>query len=435
MHTRIDISAAALAVALLASPQLSLAQGLNLDLGIVAVDANIGLGGNSLLDVDAGVTLGGNGGTAIGAGVTLGSTDSQGSLLDVDISTGSTRPATGPNGGATGPNGGTLINLGGPARPNAAALDVDIDVLPRRNSVPTTTGNRLLSGDIRLGAIGSDSARGEALLGLITTPNLADIDLDAAIDDRRVAITAVADLLGADQLAVIHAAIGTGGAGRGELLSSLSASRELGSILGRQGIDLEDVLAIQIAENGAAEIFVLGDTVTVALLGDNGNLLDVGVGGLADIDIDLFPDNGPGPNPAPNPGPNPGPTPGGGNGGGNGGNAGTTPNGGSITLPPTRVGARFSIASLNCEVGIVALAKGVQAPPQAILRAQTLELVRIEGCERSLVDNEAASIRAAIAGNPAIAGVLEAAAIPLDQVIGATIRGGALTLFIKPAQG
>ncbi len=104
--------------------------------------------------------------------------------------------------------------------------------------------------------------------------------------------------------------------------------------------------------------------------------------------------------------------------------------GGELATP---VGAGFGIATLDCNIGVLALANGLYATPGAIAGADSLELVRIDGCERSLVDTEISTIRSAIAVNPAISGALDDASIPLDHVIGATIQGGTLTLFIEPA--
>lgn len=459
MHTNSYISTAALAAALLATPQASLAQdlGLNLDLGVlgVGVDADVNVGGESLLGVDADVTTG-----------STGSSGSGNSLVDLDVDVGS----------RTGPNGGTLIDLGGNGS-DTALVDADID-LPGR----TSGGTALVTGDVRIGALASGN-RSEALLGLIDSPNLANIDLDAAIDDRRVAIVAAADLLGSEDLADIRAAIETGGPGRTELRDALNASVELGAILGNGGIDLDDVLAVQVAENGATEVIVLDDAVEVALLGrggnladlsvgdlatldldllsddelaaldldllpdelaaavelrllgNDGNLADLSIGDLADLDIDLLPGggddgNGGGTPPGGNPGGGEGGTPGSPGSGGNGSDSdGPTVIG---TLPPTTIGASFGVAALDCQIGVLALASGLDATPRAIAGARTLELVRIEGCQRSLVDAEVATIRAAISANPAIIAALQQASIPLDEVIGATIQGGTLTIFIDP---
>ena len=443
MQTKSHISAAALAAALFAVPQLASGQilGVDLDLDVLGVeaDADVDVGGDKLLDVDAGVDLGGD--TGLDASVDVGGTDADDSLVDIDLNA-SGAAAT----GATGPNGGRLIDLN--ISDDDAALDADIDLLPRDD------GTSLVDGTVRIGAL-DDDRRGQALLDLIDSPNLAEIDLDTTIDDRRVSILAAADLLAADELARIDAAITAGGEGRDELLAALDASVELGGILGTEGIDPEDVLAVQVADNGAAEIIVL-DRVQLALLGDDAeddgqvDLADLTVAELGAVDVDLLTgadstddDNG--------------------NGGGSGGNGDTGGSGddgsGSGSGPgddggagtdgdtsasddadtaasgqlPSPVGARFGIALLDCNIGVLALANGVDATPRAIAGAESLELVRIDGCERSLVDAEIGTIRTAIAVNPAITDALDDASIPLDHVIGATIQGGTLTLFVEPA--
>lgn len=552
MQTKSYISAAALAAALLSSPHIALAQALGLDVDLdvlgIETDADVDIGGESLVDAD--VTVGSNGSDTDAASPASG----DGSLVDIDIVGNS----------ATGPNGGTLIDLD-VGDSDEALLDADLDVLGGTSN----DGSALLTGHIRIASLGED-ARKDALLDLIDIPNLAELDLDAVIDDRRVAIVAAADLLAPDALGDIRAAIELGGDGRAELLDALSASVELGAILGTQGIDLDDVLAVQIAENGAAEVIVLDGTVELAMLGDNGDLadltaseladldvdllsreelaevdldllpdelrttaqlrllgsdskdadltpgeladidldllsreemaeLDVGllpqpvaaavnfrllgddggladrpVGDLASIDLGLLPGNGSddgagtaGGDDAGNTGGSGGPpsTGPGGSAGGTGGGAGDdgtgTGNGGTgdgnddsglapdatadlgnnaappvapviATLPPPQVGVGFVIASLGCDIGTLALASGQEATPQAIAGADSLELVSIDGCERSLVDSQVDTIRAAITLNPAISDVLDDAQIPLDEVIGATVQDGTLTLFIEP---
>ncbi|WP_108462299.1 hypothetical protein [Devosia naphthalenivorans] len=590
MRTKSHISAVALAAALITTPQISMAQDLSVDLGGVGVDADVSIGGDSLVDVDAGAEVGGESGLGVDAGVSVGGSEPEdglvdanlgvdsggsendGNLVDVDASVGSGSGSIG-NGdadlvdvdlgigsgssgaGDTGPNGGTLIDL-----------DANIGATGG-GDVPATGpsgGNTLITGDIRIGSIGDDDARADALLGLIASPKLADIDLDATIDDTRVSIVVVAELLGAEAMANIEAAIQSSGDGRSELIDALSNSVELASILGKEGIDLSDVLAVQIVENGATEVIVLDRTVTVALggdesdlanlgigdtaeldvdllsdeelaavdldllpddqraevqlrllsdghdladmpvddlanidldllsddqlasldldvlpetlrtpiqlrlLGDEGNLADLSVGDLAELDVGLAPGGGDSDD-----GDTGGGGDGNGNGGGNGdgdggdndggagegggggtgtggednggangganGNAGGGSDDAADTVTDTAASSsaqaegRFGIASLGCGIGVLALANGRDATPQAIVSAESLELVRIDGCERSLVDAEIDSIRSAIDTNAAISNVLEQASIPLDQVIGATIQGGTLTLFIDPS--
>lgn len=496
MQTKSHISAAALAAALFAVPQLASGQilGVDLDLDVLGVEAgaDVDLGGDKLLDVDAGVSLGNDAG--LDASVEVGGTDADDSLVDIDPNaSGSGADA---DDATTGPNGGQLIDL-----------DVSND-------------DTVLDGTIRIGAL-DDDRRAQALLDLIADPDLADLDLDAAIDDRRVSILAAADLLSDDDLARIDAAVTAEGDGRGELLAALEASVELGAILDKEGIDPTDVLAVQVADNGAAEIIVLGDRVHLALLGDDGDAADLAVGNLATGNVDLLsgeelveadiellpqgeqpittrlrllanadPDDGQvdladlsiaelsqldinlltggdsaggngdtggnGGAGGSDDGGSTGGTGGAGDDGSGAGNDGSgsggsgsddsTGNGSNDTGSATDdtgsaiagdlatpVGAGFGIATLDCNIGVLALANGVDATPGAIARADSLELVRIDGCERSLVDAEIGTIRSAIAVNPAITDALDDASIPLDHVIGATIQGGTLTLFVEPA--
>lgn len=555
MHMNSHVSAAALAAALLATPQLVLAQGL---------DLGVNVGGESGINVDAGVDT--DNGLDIGADVGIGessdnvvdldvgvggdstSDDSGNSLVDVDLGLAGEGSSS-----SIGPNGGTLIDLGG------SLVDAEVTLLDGSSG-----GNNLVNGDIRIAAL-DRTARADAMLGLIEDPGLADIDLDASIDDTRVSIVAAADLFDTASLADIELAVKTGGEGRTQLLDALSASVELSAILESEGIDLSDVLAVQIAENGAAEVIVLDGPVQLAALGDNGNLADLTADDLADLDIDLLSDEELAEvnlellpealrsravvrllesRDTPQPGALPqgelvsidvaaladdpvaaeldaalttggddlaeltadvnlvdrlddagiapeavaalrigadddllvfvdagvddtltasiglgGTDAGAGTGGGSGdgsdtggtdsGNdtgtdvdtsAGTDGSGADTTvaaggdvigtLPATSVGAAFSIAALTCETGILAMANGAEASPQAIAAADSLELVRVEGCERSLVDADIAAIHSAIEANRAISSTLEGAGIPLDQVIGATVQDDTVTLFL-----
>lgn len=584
MRTNSYISAAALAAALLSAPSLAQAGGLglglslggdngvNVDVGVggddgLGVDAGVSVGGDDGLNVDAGANVGGSqGGISVDAGLSSGDNGSDDNLVDVDLGTNRPDTPTGSlvdvnlgstsNSGHAGPHGGSLINLGG-GHHSAGTTGTTTPVL----------SNNLLNGGVRIGALGTGERSG-ALLGLIDSPNLANIDLDATVDDRRVSILSAVDLLGTEDLVDLEAHLDLGGAGRGELLDALGASHVLGSILGSHGVDLSDVLAVQVAENGATEVIVLDDTARVALLGRNGDLADVTVGDLANLDIDLLSDEelaaidlnllpedlqaevklrllgvdettgdfngdiadlsvaeladlnldllsdeelaqlnldllpeslrtavevrllgndgdladvsigdlariniallgddggmgteetddgtGGGDDGTGGNGGNNGGSDGGGNGSGDDGSGGngTGNNGGGSgtgggfpgvdetivgsidTMPVAQLGAGLTIAALSCDVGVLALAQGADASPSTIASADSLELVSVNGCQRGLVDPNLPEIHAAIEENPAITDVLDGAQIPLDQVIGATIQAGTLTLFIEPA--
>lgn len=627
MRTNSSISAIALAAALLAAPQATQAAGLglglslggsdgvNVDVGVgtgdgLGVDAGVSVGGDDGLNVDAGANVGGSqGGIGVNAGLSSGDRGSDDNLVDVGIGTnnhdsgGSLVDVNLGSTGQTGPHGGSVISLGGGSQTaNTGGTTSPAPVL----------SNNLLNGGIRIGSLGTGERNG-ALLGLIDSPNLANIDLDATVDDRRVSIISAVDLLGTEDLIDLEAHLDLGGEGRNELLDALTNSNVLGSVLGNEGIDLSDVLAVQVAENGATEVIVLDGVTRVALLGDDGNLADLSVGDLATLDIDLLSDeelaqidlallpddlrtevqlrllgldgdgtgidladlsageladldidlltdeqlaridldllpedlrteveirllggngdladltvdelanlnidllsdeelaeinldllpeelqtavqirllgidgdiadisvaelaqinlsllddgemgtesipgdgtgggddgtggNGGGTGGGDTGGSDDGGNTGGNGGGSTGGGTGTAPLPvgvdetvvGSIgTMPGAEVEAGFTIAALDCGVGVLALAQGLEASPSTIASADSLELVSIDGCARSLVSPDAESIRAAIEDNPAINQVLDNAQIPLDQVIGATIQAGTLTVFIEPA--
>jgi hypothetical protein len=113
-----------------------------------------------------------------------------------------------------------------------------------------------VTGVTRLLALGSPTARAEALLERIADPGLAEIDLDASIDDRRIALVRVDEVLSEDALADIEVAIGDNREGRADLLAVLEDSAVLSSVLNREGVALEDVLAVEIGADGLTEVLV-----------------------------------------------------------------------------------------------------------------------------------------------------------------------------------
>ena len=114
MRSHSSISAAALAVALIATVPASQAQLLGVDLnlgGESGIDAGVSVGGDSLLDVDVDA---GSGSSDDLLDVEVGGSGADDSLVDVTVG----------GGPATGPNGGTLIDLG--VGTDEAVLDADV---------------------------------------------------------------------------------------------------------------------------------------------------------------------------------------------------------------------------------------------------------------------------------------------------------------------
>ena len=85
MRTKSLISSVALAAALITTPQMAMAQGLSVDLGGVGVDADVSIGGDSLVDVDAGAEVGGESGLGVDAGVSVGGSEPEDGLVDANL--------------------------------------------------------------------------------------------------------------------------------------------------------------------------------------------------------------------------------------------------------------------------------------------------------------------------------------------------------------
>ncbi|WP_172125595.1 MULTISPECIES: hypothetical protein [unclassified Devosia] len=294
MFLRSSISVLALTAALAASP--ASAQLLDADIGSGGVDIsvggddglNVGVGGGDG-GLDAGVGLGGDNGinadvglggdTAVDADVDVGGDDGLGvdaeiggdAAVDVGVEAGDSEMVSGTVlGGDGSPRANVLdtdvnviqgapvsadVNLGSGSR-SGAAVDADVQIGAQQTATidPTQTVN----GGTRLLALGSPTARTEALIELIADPGLAEIDLDASIDDRRIALVRVDEVLSEAALAEIEIAIGDNPEGRADLLAVLEDSAVLSSVLEREGVALEDVLAIEVGADGLTEVLVRG---------------------------------------------------------------------------------------------------------------------------------------------------------------------------------
>ncbi len=300
MRIQSRISALAFAAAILATPQLAFGQislGVNLggnsdngglglgagvDLGIgdtnVNVDAGVGVGGDSLVDADVDIRSNSSGNN--GGGLNVGA-EVLGNDRAVGVSVGTGTRNTG-NGG----------NLGVDATVLGDDGLVDADVTLGNGRTTGGTANPRPSQPalgVRVSAL-DDAARVEALIGQIDDPQLAGADLDDLIDDTRVSIVALADILGEDEVDDIRARVELGGAGREELLAAIDASVELGSILDRQGLGAGDVISLSVSSDGSAELLVVDLDIGLASADDAGEDA-TDLSNLADLDIDLLTDD------------------------------------------------------------------------------------------------------------------------------------------------
>jgi hypothetical protein len=282
MHIQSRISVLALAAALAVAPLPALAQislginlGANASKSALGLDAGVDLGlGEHDLEVDAGIGVGGDSLVDVDVGVGAGSSSDDSTQLDVDAEV-----------------------LG-----DDDLLDADVTLQSGQSTMRNQPVSRTdASGEtvgIRVSAL-DESARLDILAGQVNNPDLLDVDLDAAIDDRRVAIVALADLLGIEDAAEIRILLDAGGKGRDDLIAALDASVELGAILDRHGLEPSDVVALSVDADGSAELIVaeidlaLADTGKAPLRDSDLAALDIDLlteDELAEIDLALLPE-------------------------------------------------------------------------------------------------------------------------------------------------
>lgn len=102
----------------------------------------------------------------------------------------------------------------------------------------------------------TEAARLEALIELVDSCSLADLDLEKAVDDRRVIVIETDRVFGTASLERLETALRADGRGRSEAVIAVRAHRGLADILSRAGHHPEQVVALQVGRNGATEIFV-----------------------------------------------------------------------------------------------------------------------------------------------------------------------------------
>ncbi|SMQ85623.1 hypothetical protein SAMN06295905_2910 [Devosia lucknowensis] len=302
MRRKTQISAIALTAAMLAAPpafaQLNL--GINLggssDNGGIGLDAGVNLGiGDTNVNVGAGVGVGGDSLVDAGVNVDAGSESGGGAQIGVDAEVLGEDNLVDVNAGVgtrSGGNGGTrgnIVGVGVDVLDDDSLLDADVTVGAGSGGSGGSAGSGSATPvlGVRIAAL-DQAARVDAVIDQINTPDLAEADLDALIDDRRVSILALAELFGDEDASEIRALVELGGPGREELIAAIEASVELSAILDRQGLSGENVVAISVNGDGSAELIVVDLDLDLAGT-DNatGPLLDTD---LAELDIDLLTD-------------------------------------------------------------------------------------------------------------------------------------------------
>jgi hypothetical protein len=119
---------------------------------------------------------------------------------------------------------------------------------------------RTHDGDVRLLAIRDEQERFEALLALVDDCSIADLDLAALVDDRRVTIIDLRDVFEEPAIAELERVLRAGARGHEQTMRAVQSNEELQAVLAREGIAANEVVALQVGESGMTEVFVLPDS-------------------------------------------------------------------------------------------------------------------------------------------------------------------------------
>ena len=168
-------------------------------------------------------------------------------------------------------------------------IDADVDV---------NVGGGQVNGVSLLNLRGVEQS--DALISLVGETKLAEVDLDATIDDQRVIIVDIDDTFSDETIAKLDVALAGGNTGGvDETQAVVSASVVLSSVLANYGLSAEDVLALQIGEQGQTFVYVrvdLENNLNVVADADvaSENIADANVrllddGTVADANIDILP--------------------------------------------------------------------------------------------------------------------------------------------------
>ena len=278
MSFKSSISALALASALVAAPPAFAQLGISVG-GDDGINVGVDLDTDDGLGIGADVGVGGDDGVNVGTDVGVGRDDE---LVGVDVDA------------RAGAQGDSLldtdVNVGVGGRDSLVGVDADARVLDNSDNGPlvdlgadATVGgdNSLVDANVNLGTGGTGGSlinlggaqQAEALLSLVGQSNIVGVNLDAAIDDRRIIIVDIGESFSQDTIADIELALLNGeAAGVEDTRAAVSASVTLSSVLSRNGLSADDVIAVEIGEQGQTYVYVLAD-------------LEDGVGITADADL------------------------------------------------------------------------------------------------------------------------------------------------------
>ena len=120
-------------------------------------------------------------------------------------------------------------------------------------------------GETRVLAFERQEDRLAALLALVSDCSRYG-GLDEMIDDRRITIIRLSDVLEPSFAARLAVALIFDSGGRNEALSTARRNAGLQAVLDRESIEVDQVLALEVGANGLTEVFVFDDAETGALI-------------------------------------------------------------------------------------------------------------------------------------------------------------------------
>jgi len=97
-------------------------------------------------------------------------------------------------------------------------------------------------------------------------------------------------------------------------------------------------------------------------------------------------------------------------------------------------GGHDGIAQLECAAGVSAMMNGGAVMPASLVSASHLELVHVNGCQQSVSVGGIDRLRGAIESNAALYESLLDVGIPISEIIGATMDGTIITLYLEHSQ-
>lgn len=156
---------------------------------------------------------------------------------------------------------GTDANVEGSGSASASADNEDTDANVDAGgtaSASASTATTDLNGNARVSTITDGNARTDAMANLSAGGSIGDTTFssDTQIDDTRVSIFDAEDNLGAEGATSLSTRLSANGDGLGTLRSNISNNTQLSAVLENAGVDVDDVIGVQVAADGSVDVFV-----------------------------------------------------------------------------------------------------------------------------------------------------------------------------------